>query len=91
MYIYIYIYIYICIYIIYIFIFIFSKLIRYYPIGRFGVFGVILGNKIRQVGAHKPGFATSKGSIVKRSKQGEKQVRFSYRLDIVPRTVIESK
>ena len=43
------------------------------------------------MGAHKPGFATSKGSIVKRSKQGEKQVHFSYRLDIVPRTVIESR
>ena len=36
-----------------------------------------IGIKTQQVGAHKPGFATSKRSIVKRRKQEKKQVHFS--------------
>ena len=48
-----------------------------------------IGIETQQVGARKPGFGTSKGSIVKRTKQEEKQVQFSNRLDIVLRTVIE--
>ena len=41
------------------------------------------------MGTHKPGFATSKESIVKRRKQEKKQVHFSHRLETVPRTAIE--